>query len=80
MGAVTGDDWLRQMAVELGVEPPTPAEAHALLDLAGEAAHASERQAAPLTCWLAAKAGADPLQALDVARRIAARNPPDPAH
>lgn len=67
------------MAIELGVEPPTLAETNALLDLAGEAAHASERQAAPLTCWLVAKAGADPFQALDVARQIAARNPPDPA-
>ncbi|HEY2429273.1 MAG TPA: DUF6457 domain-containing protein [Acidimicrobiales bacterium] len=73
---MTRDEWLRRMAVELGVEPPTRGEVDALLDLAGEAAHASERQAAPLTCWLAAKAGVDPLAALDVARQVAAEHPP----
>ena len=71
MVAMTRDEWLKSLALEFGVEPPTLAEADALLDLAGEAAHASERQAAPLSCWLAARAGLDPFQALEVARRIA---------
>jgi hypothetical protein len=76
MTGVTRDEWLHAMAVEVGVAPPSLAEIDALLDLAGEAAHASERQAAPLTCWLVAKAGLDPFQALDVVRRVASEHPP----
>lgn len=43
--------------------PPTPEEFEALLGLAATAAHASERIAAPVACWLSAKAGIDPVQA-----------------
>jgi len=68
---MTRDEWLKALAVELGTAPPTLGEIDALLDVAGEAAHASERQAAPLTCWLVAKAGLDPFQALEVVRRVA---------
>lgn len=68
---MTRDDWLARLALEIGTTPPTLGEADALLDLAGEAAHASERQAAPLSCWLVARAGIDPFQALDVVRRLA---------
>jgi hypothetical protein len=42
-----------------------------LLDLAGVAAHASERLAAPLTCYLAARAGITPADALARARAMA---------
>ena len=56
-----------------GYAAPGLGEIDALLDIAGEAAHASERQAAPLTCWLVAKAGLDPFEALDVVRRVAAQ-------
>ncbi len=34
--------------------------------LAGEAAHAYERIAAPVACWLAARAGLSPAEALAV--------------
>ena len=68
---MTRDEWLARFAAELGTSPPQPGEIDALLDLAGVAAHASERQSAPLTCWLAARAGVTPSDALDIARRIA---------
>ena len=42
-----------------------------LLDLAGEAAHSSERVAAPVACWVAAKAGVSPEEALRLARELA---------
>ena len=45
----------------------------ALLELAGIAAHASERTAAPITCWIAAVAGLAPADAL----RLAASLPAD---
>jgi hypothetical protein len=65
-------DWLSAYAEQLGTPPPTPAELEVLLALAGEAAHASERRAAPVACWIAARAGVTPEDALALARRIAA--------
>ena len=40
-----------------------------MLDLAGEAAHSSERIAAPVACWVAARAGVAPEEALDARAR-----------
>jgi hypothetical protein len=64
-------DWIAAYAEKLGTEAPTTAEFSALLDLAGEAAHASERVAAPVACWVAARAGATPQAALEAARGLA---------
>jgi hypothetical protein len=63
-------EWLAAFASRLDVDPPTTAEFSILLDLAAEAAHASERVAAPLACWVAAKAGRDPKEALEIAREV----------
>ena len=63
-------EWLAEFASRLGVDAPTAAEFSALLDLAAEAAHASERVAAPVACWVAAKAGRDPKEALETAREV----------
>ena len=63
--------WLASFAGEVGTAPPTPEEVDLLLELAGIAAHASERTAAPLTCWLAARAGVEPRDALAIGRRLA---------
>ena len=49
--------WIDAFSAELGLEPPDDATVEALLDLAGVAAHASERTAAPITCWLIGQAG-----------------------
>ncbi|HEY3776419.1 MAG TPA: DUF6457 domain-containing protein [Solirubrobacteraceae bacterium] len=62
--------WLASYADELGVAPPSEEEIDRLLALAGIAAHASERIAAPLACWLAARAGTEPEEALARAKRI----------
>jgi hypothetical protein len=62
--------WLAAYADKLGVDPPTTEEFRVLLDLAGEAAHASERVAAPVACWVAARAGVDPGTALAKAREV----------
>jgi Domain of unknown function (DUF6457) len=63
-------EWIDDFAARLGVDPPTADEFSTLLDLAGEAAHASERVAAPAATWVAAKAGRAPDEALAVAREI----------
>lgn len=65
-------EWLRAFAAELGVEPPSEAEVETLLALAGVAAHASERTAAPITCWLTARAGITPERALALAQQLSA--------
>lgn len=66
---MNAEDWLSAYAEALGTQPPTPAELDALLALAGEAAHASQRTAAPVACWMAAKAGVAPNDALVLARK-----------
>jgi Domain of unknown function (DUF6457) len=64
--------WIDAFAERLGTAPPTTEEFKVLLDLAGEAAHSSERVAAPVACWVAARAGADPQTALRSAKEIGA--------
>ena len=63
-------EWIAAYAERLGVEPPTAAEFKAILDLAAEAAHESERIAAPVACWLSAKAGRSLDESLAVARAM----------
>jgi hypothetical protein len=68
---VNAKEWLAAYAERLGTDPPTTEEFKLLLDVAGVAAHSSERVAAPVACWVAAKAGVPPERALEVAREIA---------
>jgi hypothetical protein len=63
-------EWIDAFAAQLGVDPPTSQEWSALLDLSGVAAHSSERVAAPVSCWVAAKAGISPAAALEAAREV----------
>ncbi len=62
--------WLDAYAERLGIDPPTKDEFAAILDLAAEAAHASERVAAPAACWAAAKAGLPLPEAIVEAREV----------
>ncbi|MDA8294794.1 MAG: DUF6457 domain-containing protein [Actinomycetota bacterium] len=64
--------WIDAYAAALGVAPLPDADVGPLLELAGAAAHAAERTAAPLSCWLAATAGVTPTVALEQARALAA--------
>ena len=63
-------EWIDAFAQKLGTDGPTTEEFKQLLNLAGEAAHSSERVAAPVACWVAAKAGVDPARALEAAREL----------
>jgi hypothetical protein len=67
---VTRDEWIEAFARELGVEPPSPEQAEKLLDLAGTAAHSSERPAAPLACWVAGCSGATIEEFIAAAERV----------
>ncbi len=50
----SAEQWIEAFAAALGRPAPTAEEREAVLKLASVAAHASERRAAPIACWLAA--------------------------
>jgi hypothetical protein len=66
----TANEWLNAYAEQLGVAAPSQEEIDDILALAGTAAHASERTAAPVACWLAAKAGLEAEDAGVLAQQI----------
>jgi predicted component of type VI protein secretion system len=68
----TGSEWLEQLAARLGVDPPSDEELNDLLALAGIAARTSERTAAPVSCWLVARAGVTAAQGRVAASELAA--------
>jgi Domain of unknown function (DUF6457) len=70
---MTADEWIASFAEAIGVEPPPSSTVDTLLEVAASAAHASERIAAPIACYLVALAGADPAKALAAARAIEQR-------
>lgn len=67
--------WIDGYAAALGLASLCQDDVDALLELAGVSAHASERIAAPLSCWLAARAGLTPAEALARARLLAESSP-----
>ena len=69
--ALTAKEWIERYAEKLGTTAPTEKEQDELLGLAGAAAHASERTAAPISCWLAAHAGIGPGEARRAAMELA---------
>lgn len=68
---MNANEWIADYAERLGIEPPTADEFSTILDLAAEAAHASERVAAPVACWLSARAGRSLDESLRLAKEVA---------
>jgi hypothetical protein len=68
---VDAQTWITAFAETLGLTPPSQAEIEKLLAMAGVAAHASERISAPVSCWLAARAGKSAEEALAAAETLA---------
>jgi hypothetical protein len=64
---MTAEEWIEAFADRLAADAPDAATIDALLALAATAAHASERTAAPIACYLVGRAGLD----LDAAQRLA---------
>lgn len=67
---MTDREWIEAFAAALGTAAPGDEEFSQLLELAGVAAHASQRTAAPVACWLAARADQDLGAALSIARGV----------
>jgi hypothetical protein len=67
---VSANEWVSAFARELGLDEPSDEETTSILALAGIAAHSSDRTAAPVACWLAAKAGLSASGAVDTAQKL----------
>lgn len=66
---MTAREWVELFADELGAKGPSGEEFAGILKLAAEAAHSSERTAAPVACWVAARTGRPLDELLEVAAR-----------
>ena len=69
---MTAEEWIRTFADEIGCEAPSPELMDEILRLASVAAHASERKAAPIACWLAATTGRPVAELREVAEALTA--------
>jgi hypothetical protein len=67
----TASAWTERFAAALGVPAPSEAEVEQLLALAGVSAHASERIAAPISCWLVARSARSIEEASELAATLA---------
>ena len=65
---MTAREWIAEYAAALGVPAPDDPDVDSILEMAGVAARASERTAAPVACWLAALSGHSAESALVLAR------------
>lgn len=69
---MTKEDWLTAFCAQCSTNAPSREEIETLLSFAGSVAHASERTAAPIACWLVGRAGIDLERALELALRMEA--------
>jgi len=67
----SAEQWIDAFAAALGRPAPSAEERDAVLKLASVAAHASERRAAPIACWLAASSELSMDEALVLAQELA---------
>jgi hypothetical protein len=67
---MNAQDWITEFARGLDVAAPDAETFDTLLELAAVAAHASERIAAPIACYLVGLARVDPARALALARTL----------
>jgi hypothetical protein len=67
---MNSDEWIAAFAAGIGAEPPTESEISEVLDLAAVAAHASERIAAPVACWIAGRSGHSLSEAMAAAKAV----------
>ena len=69
--AASAEEWIARFAEALGQPVPDAAQVQAVLALASVAAHASERRAAPIACWMAAASELSLDEALVLAQELA---------
>ena len=67
---MTAVAWIQAFCREIGVPAPDEDTTEAILRLASVAAHASERKAAPVACWIAGTTGRPLDELIEVAERV----------
>lgn len=67
---MTAREFITAFAAAAGAPAPTDAQVSELLELAAVAAHASERIAAPVCCYVAGVTGRDVSELLGIAREM----------
>ena len=72
---MTAEEWIRTFAEQIGRNPPDQKEMDEILRLASIAAHASERIAAPLACYLAGTTERPISQLITLAEGVAPEPP-----
>jgi hypothetical protein len=68
---VTAAEWIQAFCDEIGMPAPTETESDEVLRLAAIAAHASERIAAPIACWVAGRSGKPLNEMIEAAEGLA---------
>jgi hypothetical protein len=68
---MTAAEWIQAFCAQIGMPAPDEEQADAILRLAAIAAHASERIAAPLACWVAGASGKQLSELEETAERLA---------
>lgn len=68
---MTAAEWIQAFCEEIGADSPSEADSEAILRLAAIAAHASERIAAPIACWVAGASGRSLADLEEVAEGLA---------
>jgi hypothetical protein len=68
---MTGKEWLDRFAGLIGADAPSEEEIDQLLELAATAAHASERIAAPIACYMAGRSSRPIADLGEIAREVA---------
>ena len=68
---MTAEEWIRTFAEQIGCDPPDQQQMDEILRLAAVAAHASERIAAPIACYLAGTTTNSLTQLITVAEGVA---------
>lgn len=68
---MTAHEFLDAFAAEVSTPAPSREEIDALLELAAIAAHASERVAAPIACWIGGASGLPASELLAAVKRVA---------
>jgi hypothetical protein len=68
-------EWIDAFCAEIGAEPPSGDDFKEILDLAAVAAHASERIAAPVACYVGGAAGASLPELHSAAERVGGQQP-----
>jgi hypothetical protein len=67
---MTAAEWIQAFCDEIGIAAPSEEQADEVLRLAAIAAHASERTAAPIACWLGGSTGKPLAELIEVAEGL----------